>query len=251
VINLNKYTVFPNAPITEAVLDIGAELPKETELKSLEILYDSIKKRFPEKQEQRFIKTGIKLIKGETSPALDTSSGMRGYLFRSQKENKVTQSRLDGFTFNKLKPYENWDIFRSEARELWNLYCKIANPVKVVRIALRYINRIEVPLPIRDFSDYILTNPEIAPDLPQEIDNFFMRLVIQNHKIKSTAIITETMGALTPSKKLPLILDIDVFRENEYIGNTNEMWEDFERLRNFKNDIFFNSITDKAKELFK
>jgi len=29
------------------------------------------------------------------------------------------------------------------------------------------------------------------------------------------------------------------------------MWEDFEKLRDFKNDIFFNSVTEKAKELFR
>jgi len=29
------------------------------------------------------------------------------------------------------------------------------------------------------------------------------------------------------------------------------MWKEFEKLRKFKNDIFFNSITEKTKELFR
>jgi uncharacterized protein (TIGR04255 family) len=250
-INLSDYTVFPNAPITEAVIEIKAQLPEETDLKSLESFHDHIKNRFPEKQEQRFLKADFKLSQKDTPITLPTKTGTHGYLFRSHKEKKVVQSKIDGFAFNKLKPYENWELFRSEGRELWELYFKIANPIKIIRIGLRYINRIEVPVPFDDFSEYLLTNPQIAPQLPQEVSHFFMRLEVPNPDIEATAIITQTMDKPTKTQRLPLILDIDVFRITEYVGKTEEMWKAFEKLRDFKNDIFFNSVTEKAKELFR
>ena len=248
---MSNYTVFPNAPITEAVIEIKAQLPEETTLKSLESFHDHIKNRFPEKQEQRFLKAAFKLSQKDKLSSLPTKTGTQGYLFRSLKEKKVVQSKIDGFAFNKLKPYENWKLFRSEGRELWELYSGIVNPIKIVRIGLRYINRIEVPLPFKDFSDYLLTNPQIAPNLPQTVSHFFMQLEVPNSDIEATAIITQTMDKPTKSNRLPLILDIDVFRITGYVGKTEEMWEDFEKLRDFKNDIFFNSVTEKAKELFR
>ncbi|MBU4421079.1 MAG: TIGR04255 family protein [Proteobacteria bacterium] len=248
---MSDYTVFPNAPITEAVIEIKAQLPEETALKSLESFHDHIKNRFPEKQEQRFLKADFKLLQKDTTFTLPAKTGTQGYLFRSLKEKKVVQSKIDGFAFNKLKPYENWDLFRSEGRELWKLYSEIVNPIKVTRIGLRYINRIEVPLPFKDFSEYLLTNPQIAPQLPQAVSHFFMRLEVSNPDIEATAIITQAMDKPTKTKRLPLILDIDVFRITEYVEKTEEMWEDFEKLRDFKNDIFFNSVTEKAKELFR
>ena len=247
---MSDYTVFPNAPITEAVIEIRAQLPAETDLKTLESMHDHIKERFPEKQEQRFIKADLKLSQKDTPSSLPTKTGTQGYLFRSREEKKVVQSKIDGFAFNKLKPYENWDLFRSEGRKLWELYSQIASPIKVVRIGLRYINRIEVPLPFNDFGEYLLTNPQIAPNLPQAVSHFFMRLEVPNLDIEATAIITQTMDKPTKTKRLPLILDIDVFRITGYVGKTEEMWQDFEKLRDFKNDIFFNSVTEKAKELF-
>ena len=78
-----------------------------------------------------------------------------------------------------------------------------------------------------------------------------MRLEVPNPDIEATAIITQTMDKPTKTQRLPLILDIDVFRITEYVGKTEEMWKAFEKLRDFKNDIFFNSITKKAKELFR
>ncbi len=248
---MSDHTIFPKAPITEAVIDIKAQLPEETDLKSLESFYDHIKERFPEKQEQPFLKADFKLSQKDTPLTLPTKTGTQEYLFLSREEKKVVQSKIDGFAFNKLKPYENWDLFRSEGRILWELYSEIVNPVKVIRIGLRYINRIEVPLPFKDFSEYLLTNPQIAPNIPQAVSHFFMRLEVPNPDIEATAIITQTMDKPTTGQRLPLILDIDVFRITEYLGKAEDMWEDFEKLCDFKNDIFFNSVTEKAKELFR
>jgi uncharacterized protein (TIGR04255 family) len=248
---MSDYIVFRNAPIIEALLDIRVQLPGEVDLEKLKKIHDQIRDHFPEKQERQFLKAEIKLPTLSSSAIRPISSGADGYFFRSPSENKIVQFRLDGFTFNKLKPYETWDVFRDEARKHWDLYTRVANPLQVTRIALRYINRIDIPLPMKDFKEYILTVPEIAPNLPQALSHFFMRLVIPNEKIQATAIITQTMDNPTETQKLPLILDIDVWREAIYGPAQLEIWNDFEKLRLFKNEVFFNSITEKTKEFFK
>jgi len=246
---LERYTVFPHAPLTEAILDIRVDLPKEVDLKQLETFHDPIKDRFSEKKQSSFFQTGFHLSpQGPSEPK--TTGGPVGYLFRSPNEKKVVQVRLDGFTFNKLKPYEDWESFHLEARDLWGVYCQIAKPKNITRIALRYINKINIPLPMKDFKEYVLTIPEVASNLPQALAHFFMRLIIPAPEIQSTAIITETMEEPTEERKLPLILDIDVFREGAYTMG-EEIWTDFEKLRNFKNEIFFNSLTERTKELFR
>lgn len=248
---MNKYPVFPHAPIKEALLDIRVELPKETSLKDLQSIYDSIKERFSEKKQKMSYEGGFKMLEKGGTETLPTSGKPDGYLFRCPGENKIVQSRLDGFTFNKLKPYEDWEKFRDEAHSLWDKYFEIAKPAKIIRLGLRYINEIEMPLPMKNFREYILTIPVIAPKLPQSLSGFFMQLTVLNHDIDAEAIITETIKRPTANKKLPFILDIDVFRNTDYNENKSEIWDEFEKLRAFKNDIFINSITEKTKELFK
>jgi uncharacterized protein (TIGR04255 family) len=136
------------------------------------------------------------------------------------------------------------------AREQWSQYRELAQPASVTRLALRYINRIRLPLPIKDFRDYILTVPEIAPGLPQRPAGFFARIVLPFQDHECLAIVTET---IEPSERdaLPWILDIDAYTERPFTAESNEIWLTFEKLRDAKNEVFFRSLTEKAKELFR
>lgn len=248
---MNQFETFSNAPITEAIMDIKAKLSSETNAAQLEQIYNKVKDKYPKKERLRFFQKIFKFKKNNKPDIEQSQDIFKGYIFRSSEEKKLIQARIDGFTFNKLRPYESWDKFFNEGRKYWKLYKKIAKPLKVTRIALRYINRIEIPLPFKDFKEYILTNPQIAPKLPQTLKHYFFRLEIPNPEIDSIAIITQTIDKQTHPKKIPMIFDIDVIIESEYNIDEDKMWEDFNKLRNYKNQIFFNSITEKAKELFR
>jgi uncharacterized protein (TIGR04255 family) len=78
-----------------------------------------------------------------------------------------------------------------------------------------------------------------------------MRLVVPNDSIGAVAIIMQTMEKPTSENRLPLVLDIDVYRKEKYESNSDKMWDEFEKLRVFKNDVFFKTTTDRAKELFR
>ncbi|HEB33005.1 MAG TPA: TIGR04255 family protein [Spirochaetes bacterium] len=247
--NKQKYQIFSKAPIKEALLDIRVQLKPEIKLTDLLEFQEAIKDQYPDRKERKFAKYGFQVVP-KPSAHLD-KSGTDGYLFKSSNGEKVVQARLDGFTFNKLKPYESWKDLRDESQQLWSIYTKTVNPVKVQRIALRYINRLEVPLPIKEFRDYILTSLDIPENLPQAVSNFFIRLEMPYHEIGAIAIVMHTIEPPTKDNKLPMIFDIDVSKEVDYETESVAIWEDFEKLRIIKNEVFFNSITDKTKELIK
>lgn len=242
--------VFQHAPITEALLDIRVTLPEHMNLDLLATFHDDIRDRYPNKRERKLWTGNIELTDQGANVA-PPHGGTIGYLFASLDGKNMVQARLDGFTFNRLKPYDRWETFREESHKLWQHYVKVAGPKQITRVALRYINRIEIPLPMRDFKDYILTVPEIAPKLPQSLAKFFMQLTIPIPEIAALALITETMEPVTETKKLPFILDIDVIREAAFDVDGQEAWEVLDKLHELKNEVFFNSITPKTKELFR
>jgi uncharacterized protein (TIGR04255 family) len=246
---MNKYITFPKPPIHEALIDLRVEFPNDYDVSHFEGFHDLVKDRFPDKQKKMAFEPKFQVIESKLT---SDSAPVKpiGYLFRSNTESKIVQARLDGFTFNKLRPYENWEVFKKEAAELWNKYYDKYTPAKITRITLRYINQIEIPLPMKDFNDYILTVPAIPDGLPQSLSSYLLRIEVPNPDINATAIITQTFEQPMPNK-LPFIFDIDVFIQTNFTDNNTEIWNMFENMRDFKNDIFLKNITSKTKELFK
>ena len=243
---------FPNPPITEAVLDIRVELPTDIDLASLAKFHEAILERFPNKEERFSWKSGFQFKKGAAPEILQASGGADGYLFKSVDGKKIVQARLDGFSFNKLKPYERWETLRDEAKELWALYITIAKPVAITRLALRYINKIDIPLPLKDFKEYILTLPEVAKGLPDVFRGYFMTIEMLDPKADLCATIIEALKPIpVDSKSLPLILDIDTYKNIRLKPDDGSLWLIMEQLRDFKNRIFLESLTPKTKEMFK
>ena len=148
-----------------------------------------------------------------------------------------------------LKPYETWERFRDEARRLWGKYREVTSP-EITRVALRYINKMEFPLPVKDFGNYLAAPPTVPAGLSQGVSSFLTRVVIHEPEIGAAGIITQALEQIINPNVLTIILDIDVFKQKSEGITEEEAWQTLEKLRHFKNKIFFESITEKARELF-
>lgn len=248
---MSKWPHLEKAPITEALIDLRVRLPEGSTLNTLGAFRDAVKESYPNCRERRKWQTRFTLHK-EEPPTLETESeGPDGYILSSADGTQIVQARLDGFTFSRLKPYENWEELRDSAKALWKTYCETASPLMITRIAVRYLNRIEMPVPVRDFGDWILTQPKLAPGLPQRLAGFFFRVSLPFEELRGVAQVTQTIEPGAYEKSVPLIFDIDAFSQVELSTDSDETWERFERLREIKNRVFFESMTDKALEMYR
>ena len=240
----------PHAPIVEALLDIRVVRRPELKLADLEPMQAALGEAYPNRQ-TRHTMVGKFDFSNADGPPNPIERREDGYLFRSVGDlPRVVQVQLDGFTFSWLKPYQTWERLRDEARATWRHYVRVATPSQVTRVALRYVNRMELPRDqVHDFGDWVLTRPEIATGLHAGVSEFFMRVVTPLAPRRFAAVIQtiDTSAAVGP---LPLIFDIDVFQEGLFAPDGEDMWTTLESLRGEKNRIFFGSITPRARSLF-
>ena len=242
-------THLSKAPITEALIDIKVRLPIDVDINKLEPMGKIISNQYPKKQDRIRFEGRIDFKLGETPKHKDPLSLVDGFMYISSDEKYVVQTRLDGFTLSRLKPYETWERLRDEAQKLWKLYLETTSPEIIKRVALRYINRLELPPSMHDFSEYLASPPTVPKGLPQKLASFLNRFIIPFEDIDAFAIITQSFESIERDV-VPIILDIDVFREGEFELNKGDAWELLEKFRNIKNDVFFESITEKTKELY-
>lgn len=237
-----------NAPITEAIIDFRVKIPSGFDTEKLLSVTDDLSTSYPKSEPRKIITGSFGIEKGKPFVQPPKDEGIQGYFFKSEDEKNIAQFRVDGFTFNRLQPYLNWETVLSEAKNLWKLYLSKAEPEVITRIAVRYINRLELRLPINDFSEYITAPPTVPDSLPQEVSQFLTKVVI--HEGDITANIIQTLDKSPKPDHIRIILDIDVFIFNELGIRMEDIWTDFEKLHKMKNRIFFESITEKTARLY-
>ena len=233
------------APITEALINIQVMLPihKRT-IEHLAALDEKLRDQYPEKKtiEEFQYKFEVGLPHTE-----QTISKQLGFRYTSRDNTQVIQATISGLTFSRLPPYEDWSKLRAEAWRVWEIYATLVQPESITRVATRYINKLALPGPILDFDHYLNYVPVVPKALPQMYAGFFSRIMVPDEKHQRMAIITQ-MYQPDPSI-VSVVLDIDVFRQKIF-ANEQEAWATIDQLRDFKNLIFFDSITEKSAELY-
>lgn len=238
---------YENAPITEALIDIRVESLPQSMRAALGDLYEQVKGQYPEKQEQFVVGAQLSFGSEVTS---ETSQTPIGFAFRSKDGKQIFQARLNGFTFSRLRPYGNWHDLRQQGQKLWALYRATVGPQHVTRIAVRYINQIDIPVRSIDYKDYFLTTPEVSPELPQVLSSFFMQLQMPQPDIHGMLTLTQAAVAAPAPDTNSVILDLDVFQDAPELTSDDQVWDVLEKLRERKNTYFEGCLTDKTRALF-
>lgn len=233
------------APITEALIDMRVTLPTQTrDIKHLTGLDEKFLNQYPDKKTIQEFQYKVEL---GLSHAEEASSNPIGFRYTSADSTQVIQATLSGLTFSRLPPYQDWSKLREEANRVWSIYSDHVRPENITRVAARYINKLTLPGPHIDFDQYLNYVPIVPKALPQVLTGFFSRIVVPDEKAQCTAIITQFFQP-SPSE-VAVVLDIDVFREKVF-ADDQEAWETIGHLRDFKNLIFFDNITEETVKLY-
>lgn len=236
-----------NAPIVEAVIDFRVLRREGVSPDRFAGLQSAIGPQYAQAVPMHSIEAQLVLSQG-AEPSSTAAAAPIGWQYRA--DSMVAQFRLDGFTFSKLEPYTTWNDVSSEALRLWAVYVRVAEPAEVVRVAVRYINRLQVPVPAQ-ISDYLAAPPQVPPPISQQLRQFLCRFVIDDARRNASAVIVQASEPLVGPPAITLLIDIDAFKENLAAAPEDpRLPEMFLQLRDLKNEIFFASITERTAEIY-
>jgi uncharacterized protein (TIGR04255 family) len=239
---------FEKAPIREAVIAIQVhDLPEPTSLE-LRSLPEQVKDSYPQKlelSEAQFVGQV-----GPQGPKATASQRIIGFQFQAADSKQMFQARVNGFSFHRLAPYQSWKPFRDEAFRLWKLYREVVGPVKVVNFLVRYINALVVPGQGR-LEDHLRVYPEIPSDIPQTLNNYFMRLnfpLEDEGSGEGTLTMTQT---LLPSESEPgtssILLD-NLFAYGASDVSDDILWKRIDAVQAVKNRVFVAALTPEMQK---
>lgn len=238
---------FKNPPIVEAVIGISLAVLPEGVLDALKDMASGLStvgyKEPTTITLANFQMTILNQPGGSRATAHDAQHGWQtdsvDGLYRAKFQR-------DGFFLSRLGKYESWELFRGEAKKLWNLYVNVIGNYAVTEFGVRYINKVYLPAD-GDLSDYLTCYPTLPDQLPQTILESFMRLVmpIEDGKLTHQHIL---LGPERPDFAT-VILDND-FRFPAADLSSEQLWNRIESVRRVKDEYFCKLVTPKLRKTF-
>lgn len=249
--NVSRFPQLGAAPIVEAVIDIRLRPCKPIEVGDLSLLGEKLSNKYHFKAHHHKLQASLVLGDAE-GPKQDISDKIVGHSYESEDGNYIVQINPEGMTISRLNGYTTWDELAEEARNVWTCYRETLGEFYVIRTAVRYINKLELPRSGLDFDDYLTAAPIIPKELPQSYIEFFTRNVIPMIEDDACIILTQAFQGDhgSANDKISVILDIDVFSEKEHSSEDDVCFEMLDILRGIKNKAFFSSITPKTLEIY-
>jgi uncharacterized protein (TIGR04255 family) len=246
-----SFPVYRNAPIIEAALDVRVRTPENVDLDALVAVRDA---HYPDVSREPF-QLQVKIEWGDRPD--DTGkqhlNTPLGYFLRSADQKQILQARLDGFTFNRLAPYEHWESFGAEARRLWNIYKESVKVEQIEAISLSYMNEILIPFQ-ENVEDYLNAFINVPKDLPSPLTSFSLGFQSQIEGDNGILHVAESIGPQRREGHLTIGLFIQAIKflgvSTSLIGE-EELWTLFEALRVAKSSAFEACITDKVREMIR
>ncbi len=240
------YPHLAHAPLREALIDIqrADELPVSFAEGLGEIAVGGCRATG---EIRRTLPLPVGAVDSASSVASDELFGWR---YQSEDASRIIQFRRNGLTYSILRSYTNWEDIKAATQAAWSVYAARSGNLSIQRLAVRYINVLQLPLAAPDLDVYLTAAPRIPAGLPQSLSGFVQRIVVPFADVDAFATITQALEAATPTK-LSVILDIDVQKRVDLAGDSHEIGRELDKLREIKNSIFFSSVTNKCLEAYR
>lgn len=245
-----------NPPITEAVIEVRFSKTERASLSGVETFCNSIRTKYPVSTPLHEFNAAFAAPQsGQESQIKTRPSGFR---LTNAEKNRVVFVQLDRIAVSYLPPYLPWPTLCESMRDLYLGYRNTVQQERVIRLGLRYVNRLRLPFASNfDFDEYLRAMPRLPKDvnLTDTLSAFDSTVVIPLQdvvggvaNVRQVLELSSGLESIDGNRFIPVTLDIDVFCEPDRDLPEAELWERFEQMRVKKNQIFHASLTPKALE---
>jgi uncharacterized protein (TIGR04255 family) len=245
-----KFEHLLHAPIVEAVIHWRARADRTLDPQQF---VEGLKDRLPDyPQVQMQHKTQMEVHSGPAGSSASHQTQWHGFRFESEDKRQVAQFTKNGFVFSRLKPYEDWERFESEATRLWVMYTELANPAEVQRLGVRFINVVS-PANAGKLGRLLTLPPKSPAKMKLSVCGFMHQTTydVPGHVYKLAVLQTLQPASSGDAKGDTLIVDVDVFTTTPLPSDDRLLSKRLQEMRYLKDKAFFTLVKPEALSQFR
>jgi uncharacterized protein (TIGR04255 family) len=238
---------YPRAPIIEAILELSfADQPIPAE--GLRDFAAEVATLYPTCEDVAGIEAEIQL--GPQGVQTVRQRPESGFQLKDADSHRLVRLLPARLSFHEKQWYQGWETFVESVKPVMNAYLARFPRQAAARLGLRYINRLDIPSDetTGDLRTWVRSAPDIPEGLPQFVSTYSVQMAMPQPDLPGViAVMRQAMLQQTQPESFPIILDIDVFRDQPTA--LTHLWSVIEALHERENLIFERTITDRVRGL--
>ncbi len=247
---MRKRTIYPRPPIVEAVVEFNfAESFSQKVL--LDALGPKLEGSYSGRKEQTRVDAAI-TVNAELV-ATETRKSTPVVFLTSADGLRLVGCANGALSVHVLAPYPGWESFFERVLEAVDSVPVALARAKLTQVAVRYIDRIVLPRGEVRLEDYLEVLPRRPALLPESLSAIHSVTQWLDSTDGTSALLT--VAAIPPNSKegsKEVVYDLLLQRGGELGTLAESGWRQVvDALHTRQREIFEDSITEKAKELFK
>ena len=229
-------------PIVEALVEFQFDPASPWDMTIPGLLFKELDTQFPHREQKRLINQRVEMVAEGPRQTVNIIERMQMF---SEDRLSLVQVNQHLLTVNRLAPYTKWEAFLPSIKTALTAYVKIAKPIGLRRVGLRFINKIRIPGQTIKMEQYFRFYPHLEAGLPQDFASFACSVVIPFAELGG--FLNLQLRADPEHPEVPsTILDLDLFSESVTLDQAIE-WVD---KAHTELDVVFNAaITGKTRAL--
>lgn len=238
---------YPNPPIQEALCEVHFDIADPLSRERVESLKPLWAGEFPD--QKTVAEQNVKVLispEGIKTDALDLGHRL---ICRSADGKRLVQLSGRFLAVNQLSPYPGWEeAFRDNIRTQTGAFLQAVGSLKIKRLGLRYINKIDIPEHPFVWSKWFRFDLPVPTLADAEVAAFQMQF---QQRLGGQCRLVTNVAALppTPEQTSPVILDLDVVWEGDP-ADSSRLPDLLELVHQPVGLAFESYLSDKLRELF-
>lgn len=249
---MKEHIVLEKPPVAMALFQLKFE-SSNIALENFNQCDSLLKKKFPIRKDN--VSVGINLQNsslplGKSNIKGTSDARLSSYVYVTTDQKEKLEISEGTVTFIDEMKYTGWDDFKQKVISILSTLSQTLDNIEISRVSIRFINRFSFP----DFSnpqEYVTTIiSNNTGETTYPIRQYGFRLQYDIPETNVYAIVNQNVEK-NLDDKYSYVLDIDVLDRQSILFQLDTISDNLEKIREIKNDLFFESITKKTVELCK
>jgi uncharacterized protein (TIGR04255 family) len=240
---------YANPPLIEIICDFRFKVKNENDLTMHGLLFEKLAQKYPIKEDVQPSDGDLDVFSKDLQRMMVAK--LFGMQYKSNDGKEFVRVTPNYISLHRLAPYPTWEAFFPSIEHVFLTFKNTVNPLSLQGMALRYIDKINIPSKSFDLKEYFQIYPYSTEEISKIINKYSLSVNILYYDERDKLTIKLYNARKSPENQTSIMIDWNYVLVNPSKVSLDNSTDWMNTAHEKIVLVFEQAITEKCRNLFK